>query len=76
MADSDPTTFFRPNYQPAVWHRRRLFQKNGVVVSAYTGFKRRYTPFVRPEFIQRRRHMFSTLQEFFWGHITLLWGPN
>jgi hypothetical protein len=76
VADSDPKTFFRPNYVPEVWHRRRLFQSNGVAANVYYPFKRRYTLFRNPEFIHRERRLSTILQEFFWGHITLLWGPN
>lgn len=77
MADSDPTTFFRPKWHQAYWQRHRLFQNGVATASAYTGFKRRHTldRFALPADLHRSRRFAPTVfVDPYTGSITLLWG--
>lgn len=75
MADSDPTTFFRPKWQENYWRRPRFFQQS--VVSASPVFKRRHTldRFLSPPTLTRRRRFAPVVFiSPYTGSITLLWG--
>jgi hypothetical protein len=59
-----------------LWRARRFFQPPAVVVSTYTGFRRRHTldRFAAAPLVTRPRRYSPLGGVLYWGSVSLLWG--